>query len=236
MTILSAMQSAAIRLVGYRPQVFFGSSEKFESEITDLVNEVARDIVAHHDWQALKRIHEITGDGVTTAFPMPDDYDRQLLVTSVQDLNSWVFGYTHIQDINQFMFDRARGFSIVPGAWTIYGNQMQFYPAPTTGGTASFPYISKNYAMAQSTALQDEFTQDTDEFVINRADRLLTLGLIWRWRENKKLDYTGDQEAFALALDQVAAKDSGSNVITRNSRSFRGLNTRLAWPWPLGGV
>src|SRR3546814_5464552 len=51
----------------------------------------------------------------------------------------------------------------------------------------------------------------SDTFLL--PERLLTLGLVWRWRENKKLDATGDQEAFIKALDEYAAKDKGSRVI-----------------------
>ncbi|WP_423752652.1 hypothetical protein, partial [Brucella melitensis] len=77
------------------------------------------------------------------------------------------------------------------------------------------------------------FTADTDDFIIKGGNDLLTLGLIWRWRENKKLDYTGDQEQFTMALDQLAAKDKGTNVYRARSRSRR-LNTHLAWPFELG--
>lgn len=233
MTILSAMQSAAIRLVGETPQVFFSSSGQFEMEIIDLINEVANDICKSNDWQALMRIHTLTGDGVTESFPFPSDYDRQLVNTNLQDLRNWAWNYMHIVDYNQFMFIRARGFQQFPGSWTIYGNNFEFTPAPPPGDTATFPYISKNYARADSGVTKAEFTADTDEFLINGAERLLTLGLVWRWRENKKLDYTGDQEAFQMLLEQLATKDKGSSII-RKGRQFVGLNVRAAFPWPLG--
>ena len=89
MSVLSAMQSAAIRLVGYRPQVFFTSSEQFEMEIVDLLNVVARDICRINDWQGLTKMETYVGDSVTDSFPMPSDYDRQLVNTSLQDLANW---------------------------------------------------------------------------------------------------------------------------------------------------
>lgn len=233
MTILQAMQSASLRLVGYRPQVFFNSSGKFEMEIVDLVNEVAKDICEGNDWQSLTKIQSFVGDGVTDAFPYPEDYKRQLINTNIQDLNNWAWNYQHLTDINQFMFIRARGFQIFPGSWTIYDNKFQFTPPPPVGESASFPYISTHYAMGQSGVSKPEFTEDTDSFVINDANRLLTLGLIWRWRENKKLDYTGDQEAFMDLFDKLAARDAGSKII-RKGRKFVGVNTTIAYPWSLG--
>lgn len=232
MAILDAMQSAAIRLVGYKPSVFFASSEQFEEEIVDLVNEVAQDICKYNDWQSLTKVYNVPVDGVTENFPMPSDYDRQLVVTDVQDLNNWVWGYEHVTNLNDFLYRKARGFELLPGAWIIYNNQIQFWPAPTTGNTATFPYVSLNYA-TDASGSKPKFTADSDTFIINGGERLLTLGLVWRWRENKKLDYTGDQEAFTMLADQLAAKDKGSNVFRARSRS-RFLNTYTAWPWQLG--
>lgn len=233
MSILSAMQSAAIRLVGYRPQVFFDSSETFEQEIADLVNEVARDICKINDWQGLLKIQTYTGNGVVDSFPFPADYDRQLVNTNLQDLNNWAWNYMHITDVNQFMFIRGRGFQQFPGSWTIYGNNFEFTPPPPPNQTASFPYISRNFAIGENGSSKSAFTADSDDFAIRGGEDLLTLGLVWRWRENKKLDYTGDQEAFTMMLEQVAAKDKGSSII-RKGRRFVGLNVRAAYPWSLG--
>lgn len=234
MTILSAMQSAAIRLVGHKPAVFFTASEKFELEIADMINLVARDICRYKDWQALTKIYEVPTDGETESFDLPSDYDRQLLVTDIQDLDNWVSGYEHVDNINEFMFRRARGFEATPGAWTIYQNKLHFFPAPALDNSAAFPYISNQYALGQESGPKSEFTDDMDSFVIRGGEEILTLGLVWRWRENKKEDYTGDQEAFILALDQIAAKDKGSQVHRSGRSAFRGLNTHIAWPFELG--
>jgi hypothetical protein len=230
--ILAAMQSAAIRLMGQRPTVFFGASQNFEMEIADLVNEVARDIAKSHDWQALTQVHTITGDGEEADFALPDDYDRQPVVTSIQDTTSWVFGYDHIVNLNDFLYLEARDFSPTPGAWTIYGDRLRFIPAPPEDQTATFPYISKYYARDAGTLeTKEAFTSDSDTFLL--PERLLTLGLVWRWRENKKLDFTGDQEAFTKAIGEYAAKDRGSSVFRRGGRpALRG--TYPAWPWQLG--
>lgn len=231
MTVLAAMQSAAIRLIGRKPSPFFGSTQTFELEMCDLVNEVAQDIARYQDWQALTAIAPLTGDGTTTEFDLPADFDRMLQASFVQDTASWAWGYRAYSSIDAFTFDEARGWNAAPGGWIIYGGKMRFSPAPATSAAIRFPYITKNIVTAESTAPQEAFTADTDTFRL--PERLLTLGLVWRWRENKKLDATGDQEAFVKALDEYAVKDAGPRVIRRTSqRSFHG--THLAWPWELG--
>lgn len=230
MTVGAAMASAAQRLVGYKPTTFFGSSDTFENELCDLVNEVAQDAAEFRDWQALVRVQDITGDGVTYQWSLPSDYSRMMLDSEIMDGPAWLFGYTHLRDMNEFLFLQARGFQPTPGGWIIFADKLNFTPAPSLAQTATFPYISKKWAR---TNLGDKaaFDADTDSFLL--PERLLTLGLVWKWRQNKKLDFTGDDVAYADALSFYGAKDGGSQVIRRSSRMRFG-SVPMAWPWQLG--
>lgn len=233
MAILQAMQGAAMSLMGYAPSTFFGSSEQFEQEITYLVNEAAIDIARDTDWQSLTKVATLIGDGATEVFPLPDDYDRMIINAEIQDLQNWVWGYFRARNLNEFMWMKARGWDAYPGVWILYDDKIQVYPAPGVGQTASFPYISKNLAKDSNGAEKEAFTRDDDTFRIREGERLLKLWLIWRWRENKKYDATGDQENFVKAVDELSAKDAGAKVIRRASRRNWG-NVRYAWPWQLG--
>lgn len=230
MAILSALQSAAMLLVGKKPGTFFGATGIFENELCEHVNEVAEDIAKYQDWQALVCVAELTGDGATQLFDLPADYDRQLVSTDIQTGSGWCWGYQRFSDINAFLYEQTRNFGTYPGGWIIYGDKLRFSPAPTQA--SMYPYITKNWARSAGGDAKPAFDSDNDEFLL--PERLLKLGLIWRWRENKKLDATGDQDAFVKALDEYAAKDGGSKVLRRSSRmSYPG--THIAWPWPLGG-
>lgn len=231
MSILPALQSAALRLYGRRPNQFFGSSEQFEAELCDWANEVAHDISQRNEWQALTKVQTFSGNGEVTEYDFPADYDRQLLRSDVVTSNSYPFGYFHIPDINEFLAVKQAGFTGYPGVWTIYGGKMHVSPAPGAGVHSHYPYISKNWAKDANGNPKDQFTADTDSFVL--SNHLLTLGIVWRWRENKKLDYTADLEAFNEHFSLEAAKDKGSRIIRRNSRLMP-YNTYPAFPWSLG--
>lgn len=231
--ILTALQKAATRLVSQQPQVFFGSQETLQIELCDLLNEVAQDVAQYMDWQALVKIATVQGNGSTNAFPLPDDYSRMMIKSRVQDKNSWFWGYFYYQDINGFMYDRDHGFPGYPGGWIMFDNLLQFSPTPGAGQNATFPYVSKMIFRGSDGNLKESADNDADTFLL--PERLLTLGLVWRWRENKKLDASGDQEAFTKALDEYATKDGGAKVIERSSRLFF-PGAQVGWPWPLGGV
>lgn len=230
MAILSAMQKAALRLLGQRPSTFFGSSNQFEAEVTDWANEVAEDIAKYQDWQALTQFATITADGTTSVFDLPADYDRMTQTARIQQSTSWFWGYFRVTDLNEFERLKNTGWGPYPGIWTMYGNQLHFAPAPTQD--ASYPYITSNFAIDAGTqAPKPQFTSDTDTFRL--PESVLTLGIVWRWRENKKLDASGDQEAFVQSLDQWAGKDKGARVYRSNGRRYL-PGVGIAWPWELG--
>lgn len=231
MTVLSAIQSAAIRLIGRKPPAVYSEVTTFELEMGDLANEVAADIAKSHDWQALIKVATITGDGTTVAFPLPSDYDRMLVKADLLDTTNFAWGYSRIVDINEFLYLRQSGINALPGNWILYGGQFQFQPAPASGNTAEYPYIDRNYAAAADDTPKAAFTLDTDAFRL--PDRLLTLGLVWRWRQNKRLDYGEDEANFAKAFAEESGRDGGSRIIATGPKRLP-ANVSLAYPWPLG--
>lgn len=232
MTVLSACQSAMVRLVGRKPTTIFGSQDQMEVEIADLVTDVATDIMKAHDWRALTILHTLTGDGVEAEFDLPIDFDRIVLAQRVNDMNNWLWGYTAVQSLDEWMTITKSGFTaITPGWWIILGGKMQFSPAPTSGAPARFAYISKNIGRSATDVAISAFTKDDDSFVLE--DRLLTLGLIWRWKAQKGLEYAEDMASYETALSQNAARDKGSQAI-RKGFPNRLPDTHVAWPWPLG--
>lgn len=232
MAVLKSLQSAALRLTGTQPNVFFGSSEQIAVELCDLVNEVAHDIADHGDWQKLIKTVTYQGDGTTKAFPLPEDYARQLQRSDVQDLNNWVFGFSRSTDINEFMFAEARNFQTYPGLWTIVDDEMRFTPAPPAAQSATWPYITSYWAYDNQTlTTKPEFTNDSDDFLL--SDRLLTLGLVYRWRKYKAMEYGGDEEDYLTELNRVYTNNAGSKIYRKRSyRNYPGV--RMAWPWALG--
>lgn len=229
--LLAAMQDAAVRLVSRRPTVFFTSASTFEMEIASLTTEVGAEVAEHADWQALTRISTMTGDGSTTEFPLPPDYDRMLIRSDMLDSQSWAWGYERVNDINDWLLREARGITSSPGSWILYGNEFRFLPAPPTGQTAQFPYISKHFATGESGAGKSRFTADSDTFFA--GDRLMTLGLVWMWRKSKQFEWAADHEAYLEALEKAASRDKGSRIIRTGRMRVPGA-FRAAYPLPLG--
>ena len=209
MPVLSAIQSAALRVVGQRPDQIFASTGQIEVELADLANEVAADIAKSADWRDLTRIATITTTGAE-AYDAPVGYDRMLLSAEVDDPTTWFWGYEPFDSVNEWMRYKSGSYSIIsPGGWIILGGQFNFYPAPT--GQASFPYITKLWATDAAGTPKAAFTSDDDEFLLD--NRLLTLGLIWRYRSEKGLEYAEAMATYETAIAQAQTRDKGARVL-----------------------
>ncbi|WP_434733761.1 hypothetical protein NL154_05685 [Rhizobium sp. YTUHZ044] len=232
MSFLTAAQSAAIRLIGRKPTTFFSSQNTFELEIADLANEVAADLVKYADWRTLIAQHSMVGDGVTTAFNLPSDYDRMPFAQHITRANWYTWGYVDAPDLN-YWNDLVNGLATPnPGYWIILGGQVQFRPAVSAGETAQFYYVSKNIVLdADATTKKAQFTQDDDSLRVD--ERLLTLGLIWRWRAQKRLEYSEDLQNYEIAAAQASSNDRGARILTEG-RPRTGWATTWAYPRSLG--
>jgi len=227
--ILSAMQSAILRLTGVKVEEVFASTDKICIEIADLVNEVAADIAKSHDWQALTKVEEVVVTGAL-AYDIPTDFDRMPVASSIDDKTNWFWGYFPFDDVNQWLSYKSGEYSIItPGGWIILGGELNFYPAPN--GTAQYPYISNQWAIDEQGGKKAAFTADNDIFALD--ERLLTLGLIWRWQEQKDMAYAETMQTYEIALSQAQARDRGARTIRSRSTGPQ-LNTRMAYPWSLG--
>lgn len=222
MTAFTAIRAAVLRTTGVQITEAFASSAQIAVEMVDLANEVACDIAKSHDWRALTKVAEITGTGALE-YPLPTDYDRMLLSAEIDDRATWFWGYEPFQSVNDWMRFKSGAYGILsPGGWIILDSQIQFYPAPS--GVAQYPYISRNWAQSDAGARKAAFTADDDTFVL--SERLLTLGLIWRWMDQKGLQYSEALATYEAALSQAQARDKGARVLRTPQRYF---NLRTAY-------
>jgi hypothetical protein len=210
MTVLSAVVEAS-KFIGVDvPEVLFASTERENIELASLAQEMAERIANGHDWNVLARVHTITGDGSTTAFDLPSDYDRMLVKSQVWS-SSLETPLSPVSDLDRWLELEVQSFDFVINAWTIYGGQMHIKPALATGVTAKFYYISDLIATPAIGANKAVFDTDTDTFRLD--ERLLKLGIIWRWKEAKGQPYAEWMADYEELKERLVSRDRGSKMI-----------------------
>lgn len=226
MTILTICQEVAIKLNQVEPATLFSSTEQFDKEIRTEANETAEVISKAHDWQDLIALETITGDGTTTSFPLPADYDRMVQEAKVLT-SQFASGLTKARDLNHWLDLQINEPVAAPGFWIILGGAMQILPALESGVTAKFYYVKNTVVTGAASAQQERFIADTDTF--NLPDRLLRLGLIWRWRSTKGKEYSEAMANYEIALGEEITRDKGSRILTVGRQRMR-IDANFAHP------
>lgn len=236
MSVLTAIQEACAEALGISPvpTAIYGASTRLAVELSALANDVAADIIAEHEWQKLRTIRTITGDGTTADYDMPSDFDR---LPRTKSLWSSRLGsrYCHIEDLDQWLGMDVLNYDQAMNAWTIYGDQIHFKPTPSSGETISFWYQSNLIARPSGGgANKAAFDADGDTFRL--SERLLKKGIIWRWRASKGLPYAEHQEDYEIVKERLIGADGGARGILKQPEAMNRDGVRIAYPVALSGL
>jgi hypothetical protein len=211
LTVLTACQDAAIELGQSFPNSVFSSTSVFARELQLHAKRSAAAIHKAYDWQQLIELATLTGDGTSTAFDLPSDFDRTLKTADVH-ASTWTLKFAPARDYDHWLTITDTSASAVPGFWIIQGGQMNISPALGDGDTARFYYVSKNPVLAtDGTTEKETFTADTDSFRL--SEKVLALGIAWRWRAMKQLDFTVQLQNYELALSEEIGRNRGPKVL-----------------------
>lgn len=86
---------------------------------------------------------------------------------------------------------------------------LHVFPVPTVADTITYDYIINTPVLAVDGATyKTAFSVDTDSYLL--GDRLLRLGVTWRYKQAKGRDYAEDMRNYELALAAAARADRGA--------------------------
>lgn len=209
------------------PSALFSSVDTYNVELRTIAQESATAIAKAHDWRKFTTLATLTGDGTTTSFSLPADYDRMpkkaMLWSSTDNAP-----LCPARDMDHWMDLQLSDFVGASDVWIMLGGSIQILAAPGSSELIKFYYQSNLIIAPAVGANIAAFTADTDTFRL--SERLLALDIIWRWRSMKKLDYGEEMQNFEIALAQEIAQDKGSRILTIGGRSSAMGDIEYAYP------
>ncbi len=214
MSLLTAVTEACPWLgITDVPDALFGSTTPTAIALRSVAAEAALGIVEDFDWQRLKTIATITGDGTTTEWDLPDDYSRMLKKAAIWPSEHPDSPFEHVTDLDEWLHREVRASGDLLGRWTIYDDKVHIKPAIASAQTAKYFYIKNTIISAEgsTTLTKTTFDADTDSFFL--GDRILKLAIIWRYKAAKGRPYAEDFNNYSAARDQIAGGDKGSKVM-----------------------
>lgn len=230
MNILAIVQRASTKIGLARPSQVYGSSQQVAYDLQEVIADAVTSIVEAHDWQVLRAMATVTGDGASTEFDLPGDFNRMVKYAELWS-SRYQWTMNHIATTDEWLGLLTLPYTQVSGSWTIYGGKLHILDTMASTETAKFFYIRDKAVTSEGGTHKAAFTADTDSFRLN--DDLLRLAIIYKWKQAKEQDYSEEMADFNIMLNRMIDKDGGSKPILSGNRPVR---AKVAWPGTISGV
>lgn len=215
MTLLQVVTQFCERKNLTVPSTVIGSSDKQITQIRALLEKEGTDLRKRGAWEGITI--EVTHTTTAT--------EDQGAMTTIAGA-----GFDYIK--NQTIWDRSSALPVIGPLssqdwqmlkgmasttpryqFRIRGGKLIVNPTPTAGLTWAFEYVSKYWiaATAGTAPTKRAFTVDTDEVWL--PDEIVTLGLEWRWKQEKGLSYSEDFNSYELMVKDALGRDGGKLVL-----------------------
>jgi hypothetical protein len=227
MSILDVVKGAATVLGMDVPTQVYGATSREMTEMQELCNVMASEIVDAYDWQKLLILETFTGDGAKSAFDMPFDYSR-MQKTSALWSSRWLWETAHLTSPNDWIELQVTPIAAVNGYWIIFGDQFHQWPVMASGETVKFFYVSNEIVKAKDGSPRPAFVEDTDTFRL--SERLLEYAIIYRWKQNKGLAYQQAFDDFEVMKLRLIDRDAGSKPVISGLPPVSWRGRKVAWP------
>lgn len=213
-SLLSIVQSVSLRVLSQKPTVAAGSSDPKILQLVELLNNEGQELNARYPWQVNR--NEATFTTVAT------ESQGSILTIAGADFSHFA---------NETMWNRSQRRPVFgpksPAEWqnlkarfttgpwiqyTLRGNQILFLPIPAAGQSVFFEWSSKYWCTDLTGVIgQTDMLVDTD--IPKLSDRLLKLGLEWRFKKENHLEYEEDFNAYEAAVNDAITRDGGKPTL-----------------------
>jgi hypothetical protein len=232
MTLLSIIQNAADRVGLVRPTSGIGSSDTTTRQLVALSQQEGEELARRYPWQAIikeKTFTAVAQDAQTDA--IPTDFDRFVPETFFnRSKRRQLIGPLSAQE---WQDQKGRLATTVIDSFRQRGSQILITPTPTAGETYAYEYVSLNWCQSADSDEQSEWASDDDLGILD--ERLITLGVMWRFLRAKGLDYAEAFRTYEMQVAQAIGRDGGSGRIHMGEAVLR-YPSRPIVPdgdWPL---
>ena len=218
MSMLTIIQNAQKRMGLDVATSVAGNSDDTAVKLLALLNQAGEELAQEYPWQALQREATFTTVAAETQGAMETLAPGWLYIVNQtiwnRSLRRPVFGALTEQDWQLLKSSSVQGpFQ----QFRIMGGNLMFIPAPPAGQTCAFEYITKLWA-TDSTGVTGKSAFDDDADVALLDEQLLTLSLIWRFKQSNGLDFAPELQMYNLRLGNAEARDAGKQALDLDGR------------------
>lgn len=209
MTILTVVQNACDVIGIARPTAVMTSTTQQIIQLRGLAQREGKILARRSNWKVLQISYSFSTGNGTASYALPSDFDHLLLET--------VFNRTTrrrmLGDLTPEEWEETQATLVtrVFPAFRIYGGLFFISPTPTATETIAYEYVSKNWCQTSGNAGLSAWVSDTDTGILD--EELMTLGLIWRFKKAKGLDYGEDMQTYEIEVVNAMLRDGARRSI-----------------------
>jgi hypothetical protein len=152
-----------------------------------------------------------------SAYPFPTDVDHLIPSTFWDRGQRWqIEGPLSPQD-----WQALKQGIIASGPrrrYRVMDGQFFLDPVPYDTNSIEYEYYSYNWAQSVTGTTQSGFLADTDIYLLD--DDIMILGVIWRFRMAKGLEYSQQYNAWMEAMDRYKARQASSKSLPLNATVY----------------
>ncbi len=105
--------------------------------------------------------------------------------------------------------------------YRIRGGRLLANPNPPASHSWYFEYASQNWILGvDGTTYKQYFTLDTDNILL--PETLVLMGLRWRWKKEKSLEYAEDFRTYEMQVKNALGRDGGKPRLYADGEAWRG--------------
>lgn len=216
MTLLQIIQDAADEIGIGRPTSVVSSTDIQVRQLLAMANREGKDLVKRASWQECQK--EATFTTVAT--------EDQGTVESKAPGFNWNSNQTMWNRTTQRLVDgglsaqewQYRKASVATGPYhdfRIRNKNLYLFPTPPAGETVAFEYISRYWCQSSGGTGQERWVADTDTGIL--SEDIMTIGVIWRFKKAKGLDYTEDFNTYESQVLDAIARNGGKQVLSMDT-------------------
>ena len=206
MSLLTLTQDACALLGLTVPTAVASSTDPTYSQLLYFAQYEGDELDRAYKWRKQKVQASFTGDGTTTVWALPTDFER--FTTEQRRQSSVLLGLQGPVSDDEFLDAYVRNFNPTIPYWRLFGDNIETVPAVKLSQVVTFEYISTYWVTDSGGTAKARFTLDTDLSLI--PDRLITLGICWRWKRAKGLDYAEEYRTYQMEKARAMHTDGGT--------------------------
>jgi hypothetical protein len=206
MSLLTIIERAMVLCGQSAPTTVINNPSPTVTQFRVLSEEEGDELARYHDWRALKVSASLTGDGTSTEFDLPIDFHRFMPGDKFWMDDTPTRPLLKVSD-DEMARAKANDTDPIYPYWRLFGDQIEFFPAPETGQVIRTEYRT-NYWILSSDESERRLTWAADTDFTPLPERVIVLGVRWRWRKMQGLDYAEDQRTWQIERDRECYADN----------------------------